>query len=386
MRRPLTHLEVVKMNAVKRTFPTGGTVASEDLVDRGGVLQEMLLRTYRHGNSLMLSSPRQTGKTSIAHELIRQIREAGGLGVYLDCSRTTGDERELAEMIARETYDQISDSRGAFGRLKEFIGGLPKPGLYQSDLDLALMFYGHKEQSPAILLEKALALADEIAQQKDRRCVVVYDEFQTLGKVSPTIFNRIRAVLQHSMNAAAYVFMGSEVGLLDELFKNPANMPFRLATQVNLRPPANEAWKNYLEARFMALRSPLHPGEAEELLRFTGGHPRDLMEACEQLLLVRSTNPRSGAEALIIAQENTLESLRRSFDEIWKRLEAPAGTQVSAARIANRQSIYGPDRARKSVTRTIDALERAGLIRRLGRGEYEFCEPLFGRYIQDLSA
>jgi hypothetical protein len=346
----------------------------------------MLLRTHGHGNSLILSSPRQTGKTSVAYELRRRVREAGGLGVYIDCSRTNGDEREFAEMVARATYDQIAGAKGAFARLRGFIGAMPKPTLMQGDLDLALMFFGGAPETPRVLLERALTLSDEIAAQKGKRVVVVYDEFQVLGKVSPTIFNRIRAALQHAMGNAAYVFMGSEVGLLDELFKNPANMPFGLATPVTLRQPDAEAWKGYIEARFGEFHSHLRPGEAEKLIAFAGGYPRDLMEICEQLLLIRATNPRAGAAALDLAQENTLRSLRSRFDEIWKRIEKPAGTQVTATRIACGLPVYGPKRTHASVARSIEAMERAGVIRRTGRGAYEFCEPLFGRYVRDLSA
>ena len=68
---------------------------SEDIVDREQVLVDTFMRTYEHGNSVILSSPRQTGKTSVAHELIRRVREIGGYGVYIDCSRITEDEREL---------------------------------------------------------------------------------------------------------------------------------------------------------------------------------------------------------------------------------------------------------------------------------------------------
>ena len=375
------------MGAIQRTFPTGGAVPTEDLVDRDAIVEEMLLRTYAHGNSLILSSPRQTGKTSVAYELLRRVREAGGLGVYIDCSRTDGDDHELAEMVARATYDQIAGSKGAFARLRGFMGAMPKPALMQGDLDLALMFFGSAPETPRALLEKALTLADEIAAQKGKRVVVVYDEFQILGKVSPTIFNPIRAALQHAMGNAAYVFMGSEVGLLDELFKNPANMPFGLATPVTLRQPDPEAWKNYIEARFMEFRSPLRPGEAEELIAFAGGYPRDLMEVCEQLLLIRAISPRSDGAALGLAQENTLRSLRSRFDEVWKRIEKPSGTQITATRIALGRPVYDDrKRTHASVARSIEAMERAGVIRRTGRGAYEFCEPLFGRYVRDLSA
>ena len=74
------------------------------------------------------------------------------------------------------------------------------------------------------------------------------------------------------------------------------------------------------------------------------------------------------------------------FDELWRRLEQPAGTQTTAGRIANGQPIYGRGRPQKSVSRTIEKLGREGIVRRVGRGAYEFTEPLFARYIRELTS
>lgn len=373
------------MPPIRRTFPTGGPVDADDLVGRDVILGELFARTFEHGNSVVISGPRQTGKTSVIDELLRRIRKAGGWGIYVDCSRTTGDEVELAELIARATYDDASGSRGAFARLREFISGAPKPALYQADLDLALMFHGSSPPSASVRLERALGLADELAASKSKRTVVVYDEFQVLRKVSPTIFDRIRAVLQHRMSHTAYVFMGSEVGLLDELFRDPSNMPFGLAVPISLGEPARDDWRRYIELRFRKLGVALPPGEADDLVEFTGCHPRDLMEACEHLLTIRSLNPEAPG-AVRLAEEKTLNSLRVKFDELWRRLEEPSGTQVTAARMAHGQPIYGRGRPRTSVRRTVERLEREGVVHRTAKGAYEFTEPLFGRYVRELTS
>ena len=230
------------MSRIVRTFPTGGPVPSEDLVDREDILRDLFARTFEHGNSVLLTGPRQVGKTSVIDELLRRVRKRDGWGVYIDCSRTTGDERELADLIARTTYDDVSGTVGAFAKLRSLLAGVPKPVLYQSDIDLALTFHGREPRPTSALLERALRLADDLASQKSKRCVVVYDEFSDLRNVSPTIFTRVRAILQHSMTHTAYVFMGSEVSVLERLFKDPQFMPFGLAVPVVLAAPDAEAW------------------------------------------------------------------------------------------------------------------------------------------------
>jgi len=371
------------MGVLRGPFPTGGTVGQDDLVDREAILAEMFGRTHDHLNSVVLGAPRQTGKTSVAEELLRRVRRAGGWGIYIDCSAAT-DERELAELVARSTYDQASGSRGAFTRLKDLIIGAPRPVLFQNDLNLSLVFFGdHKESTPR-LLERAFGLADELATQKDRRCVVVYDEFQRLAALSPSIFDRTRAALQHRMTHTAYVFLGSEVGLLDALFKRRTSMPFRLATPMTLPLPSPQAWHQYISARFRNLKVAITADEIERLIAFTGGHPRDLMEACEHLLTVRSVNP-SVDGALDLAEARTLAGLSAQFEEIWKQLGRPRGTRTTAARIAARRPVYGEGRPATQTVRTIEKLDQMGLIRRRGRGAYEFSEPLFGVFVRNLT-
>jgi hypothetical protein len=369
------------MAKMARTFPTGGVVDHDDLVDREAILRELFTRTFEHGNSVVVSGPRQIGKSSLAHELKRQVDKAGGWGIYIDISKFTGDERELAHFIARTTYDQARGSAGAFGRLREFISGAPRPVFYQSDLDLAVTFHGGKEQPTSVLIEDAFGLADTLASQKDKRAVVIFDEFQELRKVKRQIFAKVRSILQEHMGNAAYVFMGSEVGMLDALFRDPKMMPFRLATPIDPGTPSPEAWRAYITRRFAVNGISLLPGDADDLINYTGGHPRDLMEACEHLLTIRSLNPGvDGAVAL--AKSKALRSMEVRFDELWRRLEQPAGTQTTALRIAKGDPVYGRGRPRKSVSRTVEALQEDGIIRRTGRGTYEFMEPLFGEYLR----
>ena len=371
------------MPVLRGPFPTGGTVGHDDLVDREAIVAEMFARTHDHLNSVVLSAPRQTGKTSVAEELLRKVRQAGGWGIYIDCSAAT-DERELAQLIARSTYDQASGSRGAFTRLRDLVTGAPRPVLFQNDLNLSLVFFGdHKESTPR-LLERAFGLADELATQKDQRCVVVYDEFQRLAALSPSIFDRTRSALQHRMTHTAYVFTGSEVGLLDALFTRRSGMPFRLATPMTLPLPSRDAWHRYITARFQNLEVAIASEEIDRLIAFTGGHPRDLMEACEHLLTLRSVNPTIDG-ALDLAEARTLAGLSAEFEEIWKQLERPRGTRTTAARIAAGRPVYGEGRPATQTVRTIEKLGQTGLIRRRGRGAYEFTEPLFGVFVRNLT-
>lgn len=365
----------------RRPFPIGGAVPPEDLVGRETLISNLFERAFRQKTSLVLSAPRQTGKTSIVLELLRRVRKAAGRGVYVDCSPVL-DVRDLAQRVAAATYNEAR-TRGAFARLAEVLKAA-RPVVYHADSELAVLFFSPRPESDSVLLDKALGLADELAVTDRKRTVVVYDEFPRLRSVSPRIFDQVRARLQHANANTAYVFLGSEVGILEELFKKPTRMPFRLAVPMHLPSPSTEEWVDYIERRFRAWDRPLAEGEAERLVDLSGGHPRDLMEMCARLLAIHESG-QSSANDVSIVLDQTLDGLEATFDQIWKSLERPVGTRATALRIATGQPVYGKGRPRKTVQRTIEKLESEGLVRRVDRGRYEFTEPLFAIYVRRLA-
>lgn len=370
-----------------RTFPTGGLVAAEDLVGREPTLRDLYERTYNQRNSIVLTATRQTGKTSVVHELLRRIRKAGGWGIYIDCQSAT-DVDDFIALVASATYDQAAGGKGAFGKLADFVKSLPlHPTLFQADADIALTFHSERQVSQTQKLERALGLADQLGAEKKRRVVVVYDEFPMLRKLSPKLFDQIRAVLQRANTHASYVFMGSEVGVLEELFKSRRRMPFRLGTTIEMPMPAAQEWVKYIERRFGELGRPLASGEAAQLVSFTGGHPRNLMEACQHLLTIRNLRDGAAPEDVELAQIRTSDGLRLHFEDVWNNLDEPKGTKTVAARIATGRNVYGRGRGLEppQVKRALDRLEHEGLIRRVRRGGYEFSDALFGRYVRETS-
>lgn len=374
------------MVAEPRTFPTGGVVGAEDLVGREPALADLYERTYAQRNSVVLSAMRQTGKTSVVHELLRRVRRAGGWGIYIDCQSAT-DVDDFINLVASATYDQAAGTKGAFGHLADLVKNLPRPVLFQTDTDLALAFHSSRQIPQTQRLDRALSLADQLGAEKDRRVVVVYDEFPMLRKLSPKLFDQVRAALQRANSHTSYIFMGSEVGILEELFTSRRRMPFRLGTSIQLPIPTESEWVTYLESRFRELGRPLASGEAARLVAFTDRHPRNLMEACQHLLAIRKLRDRSAPSDLDLAEEQTFEGLRLHFEDVWNALDDPKGTKTVAARIVRGQRVYERSTGvgARQVKRALDKLEHEGLVRRLGRGSYQFSDALFARFVRQLS-
>lgn len=78
----------------KGLFPVGGPVDREDLVGREEFIVSLVNR-LQEGQSVMLAGPRRIGKTSVAREVLRRLKEKGAYTAAVDFFRFSG-KRDFA--------------------------------------------------------------------------------------------------------------------------------------------------------------------------------------------------------------------------------------------------------------------------------------------------
>src|SRR3989442_7064119 len=115
------------------------------------------------------------------------------------------------------------------------------------------------------------------------------------------------------------------------------------------------------------------------------------MQVCAALYyLMRDTGARTvTADLLSVAYEQAMRELERPFALHWGELGTHKYLQQVTKRIAHRAVLYaaegdGATVPRPEVLRALRALEERGLVVRLGRGRYDFVEPMFGEYVRRL--
>jgi hypothetical protein len=105
---------------------------------------------------------------------------------------------------------------------------------------------------------------------------------------------------------------------------------------------------------------------------------------------MRDTGARTvTGEHLEVAYEQSMRELERPFALHWTELGSQKYLQQVAKRIAHRAVLYAADAKggavpRPEVLRALAALRARGLVVRLGRGRYDFVEPMFGEYVRRL--
>ena len=374
-------------------FPVGGPVPADDLVGREPYMRSTTTR-LSEGEHLLIAGPRRIGKTSVILEVLRRLRRRGAVTAYVDCLGAT-DIRGLAERLAGSLLASLEGKEGAIEDARAIAGGLRARGRIRYE-HLELVMPLVRETSAQRAFETGLDVPRAIAQLTGRRVVVALDEFQAAGRLGPRVFDVMRSRFQ-AQRGVAYAFLGSEEGILEQLFGEKGRPLYRFAVAHDLAQAGDHRfgidpadWHTYLMRKLRQKRISIGESEVDRVLDATGGHPQDTMQLCAALYhFMRDQGLRAvTAELVAIAYEVALRELERPFALHWSDLGTQKYLQAVAKRIARGEPLYAArpdaDVPRAEVLRAVTSLRARGLVVRTGRGRYDHLEPMFAEYVRRL--
>jgi len=380
-----------RVSAPPPHFPVGGPVPAADLVGRETYIRRIGERLW-DGNHVLLAGPRRIGKTSIILEVLRRLHRRGALTAYVDCLGAT-DVRGLGERLVDALLENVSGAERSFEHAKAIAAGVrPSVKVKYEHVEIALDLA--REKNDQRFFDGALDLPRTLAARTGKRVIVVFDEFQAAGRLGSRVFDVMRSRFQ-AQRGVAYAFLGSEEGILEQLFSEKGRAFYRFAVPVDLADAgghrfgiAPDDWLEYIREKFAQKKITIDDASVDRMLDATGGHPQDTMQLCAALYyLMRDSGARVvSAEHVAVAYEQALRELERPFALHWTELAGGKYLQQVAKRIAHGAVLYAAESGipRPEVLRALEALRARGLVTRLGRGKYDFVEPMFGEYVRRL--
>ncbi len=310
-------------------FRYSGPVSSEDLIGRD-VETEQLQRTAEEGNNSRLVAPRRYGKTSLLRRLTSEVREDGWEAVYVDFFGVV----TLADVAQRIDRAYVRDLSGPVAR---WYDGLRRT-LSSVNLGAGPVRAGVQLAAGTTALQDRLDLPRRVHAKHGRRVLVVFDEFQGVLTAQNDADALIRAEIQHHGEAASYVFAGSHVGMMRELFGDRRRAFYAQARELALPPLSDGPTAAFLTARFSA--SGRDVGTAlGPLLDVAAGHPQRTILLAHALW---EQTPRAGTAdeaTLADAVARTLSQLLSEFQGLWSSLTS--GQRRVLVRVAeNTDALY----------------------------------------------
>ncbi len=338
-----------------------------------------LRECIKAGQNNTLYSPRRYGKSSLILECFRKIRNEY-ITVYLDFNRVNSPT-DFAEKIIEET------ARAAYTKIellvkdmKEFLISLrPAVELSSEGISITIKSFDFDKD-----LEEALRFPQSVAVKKKKRVAFAMDEFQRISYLDGDILERLmRSEIQHHNNVS-YIFSGSKVSLLKEMFET-GDRPFFQSTKIISidRIPESE-YLEYIKASFKKTKVTIADKIVRRILEISNGHPQRTKQICFEVwnsnIIGMTINTVEKLEVLV----NKIIKNDDYINELWDIIKSPLHRRllIGIAKEGPSQ-LFSMDFLRKHdlgsashVQRAIKSLEKQGILH-----ENKIVDPFFRSWI-----
>ncbi len=378
-------------------FPTDGPIAPDRMIGRRGDLTD-LVGQLGNGVNRVLAGPRRTGKTTVAHGALEQLKRSGSYTVAVDLFRVA-DQAELAERVVDEVIANRSILRRAAratrtaGRAALTSAQVAATVKARSELgDSIEIAYspGLAAGDPSRHLAGAFEMLQRIAEADRRQVVLFIDEFQEIaGPRAPfgdpdQLTKRMRAILTRS-DRVTCLFAGSVEHLLKGLFNDKRRALYQFGGFVSLGPIDPDEWRTGLITRLTMDDTTIRDEAMARLLDHSEGHPRATMLIAQQthVAAVAAGVHDLDLDLVEVGYATALAGEHVNHTQTIERIRALSKHTFPAARaIARGESPYSVLDA-ASASRSVEALRDAGLIVIPSRGQWRIEDPLLRRYLAD---
>jgi hypothetical protein len=382
------------MRDIRELFPTDDPVKPGLLIGRVGDVHDLASR-LADGTHMVMAGPRRTGKSTVGLAALERVRSPKVYTAQVDL----WDHESLAS-LTRALAQSIIANRGPVAKalrraresgreLRELLPvGVTAALRTHLGEDVELAWATQPGRAPAASLSATIRLAQRIAERDKRRIVLFLDEFQDIATPShrfgdPDLLTKqLRAELQRSP-LISVLFAGSMEHLMRDLFGPTRRALSQFGNFHELTPILPSEWEAGIDARYSELDVQADDGMVGEIVALGEGHPRTTMLIARETLTValsRREGRRIELGDVRGGQELAMQADRLRHEEIVERLRSTAHAYSIALRVARGQRPYSGT-ASSGARRALNAMEKAGIAERHGRGDWVIPEPLLRNYL-----
>ena len=351
----------------------------------------------RSGQNVVIISPRRYGKTSLVLAVAERLRRHGVSVAYLDLMPCSSKEL-LADKLATALYSELVGFKDrAFHRVQEFFGGVslrPTVTISPDGTPSVELGAGERSRDVDATLTRLLELPQKIANDGEKKLVVVLDEFQEAPAIDPHLPALIRSVWQMQQNVS-HVFLGSKRHMMQRLFTDENEPMYRMAKPMILDRIGADVFAGYIRDRFAATGQQITEAAVGRILEITGCHPHDTQELASFAWgLAVAERAVTTPELVDRALDRVLKAENARYTEIWSRL-TPHQRLVLGALVASggASAIYSESYRRQhrlgatsSVSRSLKALLKDDLVEEMLPGEYRVPDTYLRAWLARLTA
>ena len=372
-------------------FTFGDLALDEAFTDREDELRE-LTSDMLNGQNVLVYAPRRYGKSSLVLRAAQEALRKKALVGYCDLMKTPTKER-LAAALAKTIYADIASLVDqAFERAADLFRGLrviPTMDIDPTDGSLRFSFQaGRRKEDIDDTIERLLELLGELAAERKRRVVFIFDEFQEVLALDKRFPNLMRAVFQ-AQPEVSHVYLGSKRHLLERIF-NDRNEPFwRSAKQLEIGSIPPEKFAGFIRERFADSGKAIADEAVERLLHASGGHPYGTQELAYFIWELVARGRKASVAHVEEALVRVVRSEHNHFAQLWD--DAPHAQRLLMLALAAEptRSVYSSGYharhelpSNPTLQTALAALRKKEIVGRSNDGEYRVIEPFYSEWLQ----
>jgi hypothetical protein len=235
-------------------------------------------------------------------------------------------------------------------------------------------------------IERLLELPGQLAGERNRRVVLVLDEFQEIVGIDPGLPRVMRSVFQRQPEVA-HVYLGSRRHTLEQIF-NDENEPFwRSAKRTELGVIDPDAFRPFIVARFEQTGRAIDSAALKVVLETTRGHPYATQELCYFLWQRTGAGDAATPADAQSAIADVLRSEDSHFDSVWDNASTQQRVLLQALATEEGRPFAAEYRSQhglpgtSSIQRALLRLEEAELVSRSG-GRAWISEPFLAQWLR----
>jgi uncharacterized protein len=372
----------------RNPFRFGALALDEAFADREHELAELKSDALA-GQDVVLFAPRRLGKSSLIWRTSQQLVRSRALVAHVDLM-TTPTIGRLADKLAQTIHEDLASPLfRAKERLRVFQGlrVAPTVTVDADSGDLSFSFSPQAASADIVAtMERLLELPGELAGERNRRVVLVLDEFQEVVEIDPALPRLMRSVFQRQPEVS-HIYLGSRRHTMERIF-NDENEPFwRSAKRMELGAIDPDKFRPFIAGRFKQTGKAIEPAAIEVILTTTRGHPYATQELC-YFAWQRAQNDGTATEDDILgALSDVLRSEDSHFSVVWNSLSNQQRVLLQSLALEEGRPLTSEYRRRhglpptSSVQRALQVLERGELVARDG-GRAWISEPFLAEWLR----
>lgn len=232
----------------------------------------------------LLIAPRRYGKSSLAEKAISQTKLPHiKINFHLCAS-----EEEICQLIIDNVTRLIGTTIGSVEKIitliKKYVSSLNPKLSFGNDI-ASLELIPKQRKNYATAVAETLSLLDKLLQNKDKKAVIFFDEFQEITKIpqSKKIEGAIRTAAQEMQNLSL-IFSGSIRALLLRMFAEESRPLYKLCRKLKLERISAKDYKLHINK--IAVRKwqqELKPQVFDEIMKFSNRHPYYVNYLCDMI-------------------------------------------------------------------------------------------------------